>query len=975
MAPGKPETFKNAGQDNVSKTGCHQHMGYRKGMAIASLNVNGLRSHLDEVKILMTDLGIHILALNETKLAPDYPKELTNVAGYQQERLDRTCNGGGVSIYIRDSIKYKPRPDVPADDLEIICIEVEPPKSKSFLVLAWYRPPSDPVASFDKLEKVLSYLDKEGKEIILLGDTNCDLPTKQAEQPIDNDTKHMTGLYELFSFKQLVEEPTRVTLTTSSIIDHVATTCARNIVEAGVHKVTLSDHYMVYCIRKFNGAVEKGHKMINTRKMKNFDKEAFLADVSGICWEQMFSETDDINALVNYWSSLFSLIIDKHAPITEMRVSEKYCPWIDKDLKALMQTRDKLKKAASKRKSQFLMDSYRQVRNKVNAMNSHLKKQYYTDKISSCQGNMKESWKTINELLNKRSKSSNIECLKDLGTETVHKKEISNVMNNFFCSVGKDLANKIAPVPNPLLSGDYEVNKDRAEFNFKTIEVKDIRAAFAKIKTAKSFGIDNISSYFLKLALPYIGNSLAALFNTSIETSQFPDSWKVARVTPIFKEGDKTEKSNYRPISVLPVISRLFEKLVFDQLYQHMKENHLFSPDQSGFLRLHSTLTCLLTNTEEWYNGLDLGQLVGLVFIDLKKAFDTVDHEILCKKLQVYGVQHRELSWFRSYLTCRKQFCRVNGVASDIEDIEVGVPQGSCLGPLLFLIYINDLPQAVQGSTVSMYADDTSLCHQSNDITQLNKAINNDLRHLDTWLQGNKLSLNVAKTNSMLITTKQKRNILKDTNLDLDLNLRENELEVVQKTKYLGVQIDCSLDWKEQIKAVSAKVSRAVGFLKHAKNFLPRETLKTLYTGIVEPHFRYCCSVWGCCGSTEINQLQKLQNRAARIVTNSSFNTPSRPLIEVLGWKTIEQLISIESKTMVFKSLNELAPQCLCGLFTKNSQCSTRTLRNTGTDVRLPKKNSANGKKCFSFRGAKLWNSLSAESKQASSLNSFKKSI
>ena len=185
-------------------------------------------------------------------------------------------------------------------------------------------------------------------------------------------------------------------------------------------------------------------------------------------------------------------MMDKHAPITEMRVSEKYCPWIDKDLRALMKTRDQLKKAASKRKSQFLMDSYRQVRNKVNTMNTHLKKQYYTDKISSCQGDMRESWKTINELLNKRSKSTNIECLKNLGTETVHKKDISNAMNNFFCSVGKDLANKIPPVPNPFLSGDYEVNKDKAEFNFKTIEVKDIRAAFAKIKTAKSFGTDNI---------------------------------------------------------------------------------------------------------------------------------------------------------------------------------------------------------------------------------------------------------------------------------------------------------------------------------------------------------------------------------------------------------------------------------------------------------------------------------------------------
>ena len=269
---------------------------------------------------------------------------------------------------------------------------------------------------------------------------------------------------------------------------------------------------------------------------------------------------------------------------------------------------------------------------------------------------------------------------------------------------------------------------------------------------------------------------------------------------------------------------------------------------------------------------------MGLVFIDLKKAFDTVDHDILCEKLQIYGVQQRELFWFRSYLSNRKQFCRVNGVASDIQDVEVGVPQGSCLGPLLFLIFINDLPLAVQGSTVSMYADDTSLCHQALNMTQLNGAINNDLKKLDAWLQGNKLSLNVTKTHSMLITTKQKRNILKSTDQNLELSIRGKELDIVQKTKYLGVQIDCSLDWKEQIKAVSAKVSRAIGFLKHAKKFLPRVTLENLYTGIVEPHFRYCCSVWGCCGSREINQLQKLQNRAARIVTNS-FDTPSRPLV------------------------------------------------------------------------------------------------
>ena len=196
-----------------------------------------------------------------------------------------------------------------------------------------------------------------------------------------------------------------------------------------------------------------------------------------------------------------------------------------------------------------------------------------------------------------------------------------------------------------------------------------------------------------------------------------------------------------------------------------------------------------------------------------------------------------------------------------------------------------------------------------------------------------------------------------------------------QQTKYLGVQIDCSLDWKEHINAAATKVSRAIGFLRHAKSFLPKASLKTLYNGIVEPHFRYCCSVWGCAGSTDINQLHKLQNRAARIITNSSFDTPSRPLIAKLGWKTIEELIGNETKTTVFKTLNDLAPQYLCNLFTKNSACSYRSLWNTETGLRLPKRSSANERKCFSFREAKLWNSLPAESQSASSLGGFKKSI
>ncbi len=192
------------------------------------------------------------------------------------------------------------------------------------------------------------------------------------------------------------------------------------------------------------------------------------------------------------------------------------------------------------------MDSYWQVRNKVTSMNNQLKKQYFTDRIAACQGNMKESWKAMDELLKKRSKSSNIDCSKDSGTETVHNKDISDTVHSFFCTTGKELTDKIDRNFNPLLTGDYEINKSKTVFNFKTIKVREIRAAFAKIKTTKGARTDNISSYFLKLALPLIENSLAHFFSTSIRTNRFPDSWKVARVTPIFKGDDKTEKSNYR---------------------------------------------------------------------------------------------------------------------------------------------------------------------------------------------------------------------------------------------------------------------------------------------------------------------------------------------------------------------------------------------------------------------------------------------
>ena len=239
-------------------------------------------------------------------------------------------------------------------------------------------------------------------------------------------------------------EPTRVTVNSFSIIDHIATNCANNIIKSEVHKISLSDHFIVYCVRKPNGTIEKSHKLIKTRKMKGFNELVFLSEVASIGWDQMVTETDDINALVTNLTHIFSLIIDKHAPVVEKCVSDKYCPCIIKYLEDFLRTRDKLKKSAVKSKSALVVESYRQVCNRVNALNKQLKKEYFTNMILSCKGNIKDSWRTINELLNKRSKSSNIDSLKGSDSKTVCKKDVYGEMNSYFSSIGKELADKIS---------------------------------------------------------------------------------------------------------------------------------------------------------------------------------------------------------------------------------------------------------------------------------------------------------------------------------------------------------------------------------------------------------------------------------------------------------------------------------------------------------------------------------------------------
>ncbi|CAB4039969.1 Hypothetical predicted protein, partial [Paramuricea clavata] len=266
------------------------------------------------------------------------------------------------------------------------------------------------------------------------------------------------------------------------------------------------------------------------------------------------------------------------------------------------------------------------------------------------------------------------------------------------------------------------------------------------------------------------------IFTASINTGIFPYEWKASRVTLVFKSGTRNNPGNYRPISIIPCVAKIFEKIIFDQLHGYLDSNNLLNKCQSGFRPFHSTLTALLEATSDWSMNIDNGLINGVVFIDLKKAFDTIDHQIILQKLKNYGIDENSLTWFHSYLTDRTQKCRVNGQLSDSVPVACGVPQGSSLGPLLFLIYINDLPNCLDHTTARMFADDTSISYASDSAKELQNVINTELKGLSDWLTTNKLSLNIVKTEFMVVGSRQR---IKTLNTEIDIEINGNMVNQV----------------------------------------------------------------------------------------------------------------------------------------------------------------------------------------------------
>ena len=508
------------------------------------------------------------------------------------------------------------------------------------------------------------------------------------------------------------------------------------------------------------------------------------------------------------------------------------------------------------------------------------------------------------------------------------------------------------------------------KFIIEPVTQDQVKNLIRKLNINKSSGLDEISPKLLRLSSELVTPSLTQIINQSIRMGIFPDELKKAYVVPIYKKGDKYSCNNYRPVSILSCISKLLERLVADQLMCFINRNNVLYENQSGFRKLYSCQSTLIKLTDEWLKHIDNGNMIGTLLIDLSKAFDLVNHKLLLKKLRVYNFSEISLSWFASYLTLRKQTVRIGHSYSKFKDIENGVPQGSILGPILFLLYINDLPLYLSNSISELYADDTTLHTSGNSIESIRNDLVSDLSAVLRWCEENGMMINIDKCKSMLIGSRPKINL---NEKDFKLNLQGSEIQTVNCEKILGVYVDQTLSWDQQIDNLCAAISSRISLFGRIKTYLPLISRIAFYNGYILPLIDYCSVVWGNSSEENLNRILKLQKRAARSIMNASYDTPSSFLFKQLEIMPIKVRIFYHKAVSVYKGLHELAPGYICNLFCEAQTFHERKLRSSCSgNLAIPRPHLECFKKSLSYSGPKVWNSLPSDVKSATSLANFK---
>ena len=682
---------------------------------------------------------------------------------------------------------------------------------------------------------------------------------------------------------------------------------------------------------------------------------------------------ENVHETTNRIIAIYQTLVDKYMPKRKLSRKEKsfyYKPWITSGIQKSMKTRDYLQKQSIKLKTDESVKQYKKFKNFVCRIQNISYNNFYSNKISKNFKNKKKLWETVGEITkHKKRKNVDIKRLTSKGTEIRGTEEIVNCLNNHFNSIGHTMAEKIH---NPNGHSDQNLSHipyTQTPVKFDHTTVEEITKLIRELKLNKAPGSDGVSSYIIKRTVNIIAPILVTLFNMCMDSGIFPDALKTASIIPLYKGGAKNEPTNYRPISLLPLFAKIFEKVIKHRITIFLDDNNLITDNQFGFRKFHSTELAVVDIQNTLLRNLDNNKLTCTIFLDLAKAFDSVDHAILIKKLERYGIRGMPLQLLKSYLSNRQHLTKLNGIESNLKLLDIGVPQGSVLGPLLFLLFINDLP-LVTNFNVKLFADDTFLSLEGDDFKHLQRKSNIELKKISKWFSANKLTLNVSKSKFMIIKRGNKKP--KDSFI---LKFNGKKMEQCVSYKYLGIHLDEKLNWKTHVNFLCAKLTKMCGMFAKLRHCCKKDLLRVIYFALVESHLQYCNIIWGNASDKSLAPLVKLQEKIIRIM---SFAPPERNDIEnmfnELKLLNLSQLNKLAKAKFVYKFKKQKLPRRFDDFLTVNTRHHRYMLRSCVTqDFKCVWGKTNFGMKMIQYEGAQLWNEIPQDIRNAGSLREFSK--
>ena len=900
------------------------------------------------------------------------------IPGYRVFAIDVPTNNkyGGTAILIkneagtvtqRDDLKVKVTCQCSQCAVESSWVELDTGSNK-YILSAIYRHCKGSVQHFN--EQLDNSLQKLGKKTtaIIGGDTNINILNQEHEDTTDYITTFFSH-----NFIPQILTPTRITDDTATCIDHIFVRLPNNKMDdkvlSGNIISEIADHLPNFlCISKDVCRNTKDRPFVRLYGDKNIDRFKTLLEQSN--WDEILKDEDiDIACTLFYRHIL--LLHSKSFPLVRVSIKKfKNKDWITPSLIKCTRNKDKLFKKQLKNPTEHNIQQYKRYRNILTTSLEIAENNYYQNKLSDRKEGVINFWKSFSHVLNPKKKTSrtHLDKLVINGRDITGDENISNAMNDFFCNIGKTIHDRIPNVVGSFTN--YLKNSIKENFFLSAVTPAEVFKQITALNGKKACGPDTLKPALIKKCNGQLVKPLTILFNKSIQQAKYPTAFKLAKVIASHKKESRFLPSNYRPISLLNCFNKIFERLIYEQMMKFIDKHKILYINQYGFRKRFSTTQVLIDVFDLIKKAMDRKEYAIGIFLDLEKAFDTICHKILLSKLDYYGFRGHVNLFFKSYLSDRIQYTQINGKNSESRKISFGVPQGSILGPLFFLLFINDIHAAMTNCNGKLFADDTSLILNDKNILTLKTKAESAMKEIDKWFKLNKLSLSHGKSVFLLFHGPRVDPCRWFDTIQVE---REN-IPRATTVKYVGLHVDEGLTFKKHVEEVYKSLVKFFSVFYNIRDKVNPHLVRTIYYACIHSKIKYGIEIYGTAKSSTLQKLQTIQNKLLKVLTKREYRFNTNTLHTSINILKVNDIHKHALLQFVYKSYIKKTIPNFENYFTTRGDQHGLNLRNN-SDLDTVQFFREHGRSTVQRTGSFLWNQISEGTKASVSLDVFKNNL